>query len=261
MRMKFHADEATLIELIGSLGQVDTRDKLLSWMRKDMQEVLPHHAFICGMWRIHRAGVAPIKFFTWNFPADYLQTLKQPDGLYVSPVIKNWLTSGEVQLLDINETAAMSLDSGWLQRFRDSGLTNIAAHGMQDYTRQHASYFSFHQIPEPLGQRHRRLLQILVPSMHAALLRVLHKIRSEARAAHAGRALSARELEVLVWVCEGKTSAEISDILSVARNTVRNQIQSILVKMRVNTRAQAAAKAIKKGLVVPRQPDSQFGPS
>lgn len=257
--MKFHADEAALIELIGSLGQVDTRDKLLSWVRKDMQEVLPHHAFICGMWRVHRAGVAPIKLFAWNFPADYLQTLKQPDGLYVSPVIRNWLASGEVQLLDIDETAAMGLDSGWLQRFRDSGLTNIAAHGVHDYTRQHASYFSFHQIPETLGQRHRWVLGILVPPMHAALLRVLHKIKAEARAAHTGRALTARELEVLAWICEGKTSAEISDILGVARNTVRNQIQSILVKLRVNTRAQAAAKAIKKGLVVPQHPDSQFG--
>ena len=68
-----------------------------------------------------------------------------------------------------------------------------------------------------------------------------------------------RELEVLTWVCDGKTSAEIASILGISLSTVRNQIQSTLVKLRVNTRSQAVAKAIKKGLVVNRQPDSQFG--
>lgn len=77
---------------------------------------------------------------------------------------------------------------------------------------------------------------------------------------HASQALTERELEVLTWVGEGKTSAEIASILGIARNTVRNQIQSTLIKLRVNTRSQAVAKAIKRGLVTPRQANSQFGP-
>lgn len=76
----------------------------------------------------------------------------------------------------------------------------------------------------------------------------------------ASQALTERELEVLTWVGEGKTSAEIAAILGIARNTVRNQIQNTLIKLRVNTRSQAVAKAIKRGLVAPRQPNSQFGP-
>lgn len=253
------ADETALIQLLESLGQIQTKEALVSWVSKDLQGVLPHRAFICGMGRIHRAGVAPIKLFAWNFPAEYLQSLKHAAGLYTSPIMKNWLASGEVQLLDPAETAGVSLDRDWLERFEASGLKNIAAHGVCDYTRQHASYFSFHQIPGVLGERHRFLLNILVPHMHTALLRVLQKIKADARAARTDRALTTRELEVLAWVCEGKTSAEISAILGVARSTVRNQIQSILVKLRVNTRAQAAAKAIKKGLVISQQPDSQFG--
>jgi hypothetical protein len=140
------ADETVLIVLIESLGQIHTKDALVSWLNKDLQSLLHHRAFICGMGRIHRAGVAPIKLFAWNFPAEYLQTLKQANGLYTSPILKNWLASGEVQLLDIAETAGVSLDSIWLERFEASGLKNIAAHGVYDYTRQHASYFSFHQI-------------------------------------------------------------------------------------------------------------------
>lgn len=44
-----------------------------------------------------------------------------------------------------------------------------------------------------------------------------------------------------------------------AMGAVRNQMQSTLIKLRVNTRSQAVAKAIKKGLVPNRQPDSQLG--
>ncbi len=253
------ADEAALIKLMDSLGRINTGDKLISWVRKDLQSIFPHGAFICGVGRIHPAGVSPVKLYVSNFPLDYLQSLKQADGLYFSSAIQNWLATGEVQLLELGKTDDAELDPDWLERFKASNLQNLAAHGVYDFTRQHASYFSFHQIPGTPGARHRFLLQMLVPHMHAALLRILHKIKKDKSAVGANRALTTRELEVLTWVCEGKTSTEIATILNISPSTVRNQIQSILVKLRVNTRAQAAAKAIKKGLVISRHPDSQFG--
>lgn len=257
--MSAPADEKTLIKLLDSLSRINTGEKLISWVRKDLQQVMPHRAFICGYGRIHPAGIATVKLFSWHFPVDYLRSIKQPDGLYFSEVINNWLATEEVQLFDIGATPEADFDRAWLERFKASDLQNIAAHGVYDFSRHHASYFSFHQIPEPPGERHRFLLNILVPHMHATLLRILHKIKVDNSAERTSRALTTRELEVLAWVCEGKTSTEIASILGVAPSTVRNQIQSILVKLRVNTRAQAAAKAIKKGLVVSRHPDSQFG--
>ena len=259
IRMTAPLNDISLIELVESLEQVNTGKAMLSWVREDLGKILRHGAFICGMGRIHRAGVAPVKFFSSNFPADYLPTLKQADGLYRSAAIQRWLASGEVLLLEPAGASGADFDYAWLDHFRASGLQNIAAHGIYDFSRQHASYFSFHQIPERLGERHRGLLKILVPHMHTALLRILHKLKDDASATRIERTLTARELEVLTWVCEGKTSAEIASILGIARSTVRNQIQSTLVKLRVNTRSQAAAKAIRKGLVTSTQPDSQFG--
>lgn len=252
-------DVTALIHLMESLGQISTEEAFISWVQHDLQKVFPHGAFICGMGEIHSAGVAPAKIFTSNFPLDYWRSLKQPDGLHFSAAMKNWLASGEVQLLDSDWPVDASMDLGWLERFKHSGLQNIAAHGAYDLSRQYASYFSFHQIPRPLGDGHRYRLNLLVPHLHAALLRILHKIKADARVARTNRTLTARELEVLAWVCDGKTSAEIAIILGISLSTVRNHIQSTLVKLRVNTRSQAVAKAIKKGLVVNRQPDSQFG--
>jgi transcriptional regulator EpsA len=256
--MATSVDDTTLIRLLESLDQISTGDELTGWTRADLQQVLPHGAFICGIGRVHSAGVAPVKLFASDFPVEYLRTLKQPGGLFISPVIKHWLVSGEVQLLGIEDPIKAHVDRAWLERFKASGLINVAAHGAFDLSRQYASYFSFHQIPPPLGESHRRTLKIIVPYMHATLLRIVHKIKADARVERTVRTLTARELVVLSWVCDGKTSAEIAVILGISRSTVRNQIQSTLVKLRVNTRSQAVAKAIKKGLVVNRQLDSQF---
>lgn len=257
--MEPFAEESTIVRLIELLGPIDTGEKFISWVEQDLKPVLPHGAFIGGMGKIQRTGVSPGKVFASNFPLEYLRSLKQPDGYYFSAAINNWLKSGEVQLMD--SEALASADPAWLARFQVSGLQNIAAHGVYDYSRQHASYFSFHRLPEPPGERHKRLLNILVPHMHVALLRILHKLKSNTvrPPVLASRTLTAREMEVLGWVCEGKTSTEIASILGIARSTVRNQIQSILVKLRVCTRSQAVAEAIRKGLVTPHQGDSILG--
>lgn len=257
--MSAPVDEKFLIKLLDSLSRINTEEKFISWVRKDLQQILPHRAFICGYGRIHPTGFAPVKLFSWHFPADYLRLIKRSDGLYFSEVINNWLATEEVQLFDIGAMPEADFDRAWLERFKVSGLQNIAAHGVYDLSRHHASYFSFHQIPEPVDERYRFLLNILVPHMHATLLRILHKIKADKSTARTGRTLTTRELEVLAWVCAGKTSTEIASILGIAPSTVRNQIQSILVKLNVSTRAQAAAKAIKEGLVISRHPDSQFG--
>lgn len=253
--------DAALIKLLTSLDTITTSAKLSAWVSHDLKNFFPHGAFVCGVARIHPSGIAPVKIIGANFPIEYLRKLKQPDGLFFSSAIQGWLLSEEVQLIDSEALSHQSLDTTWLKHFRASGLQNIAAHGVMDYSRQHASYFSFHQIPGPLGELHRLKLKILVPHLHTVLLRILHKNKSRADSYtnRADRNLTTRELEVLTWVCDGKTSAEIAAILGIARNTVRNQMQSTLIKLRVNTRSQAVAKAIKKGLVPNRQPDSRLG--
>lgn len=52
--------------------------------------------------------------------------------------------------------------------------------------------------------------------------------------------LSAAELEVLAWVAKGKSNWAIAKILGRATNTVRNQVVSVLAKLHVATRAEAA---------------------
>lgn len=61
--------------------------------------------------------------------------------------------------------------------------------------------------------------------------------------------LSSRELEVLCLVGRGATNREIAEKLIVSEHTVKVHLRSILNKLNIRNRQQAAAFAVRKGLV------------
>jgi DNA-binding NarL/FixJ family response regulator len=70
--------------------------------------------------------------------------------------------------------------------------------------------------------------------------------RAQRRANPAG--LTGRELEVLPLLAEGLRNAEIAQRLIVSQRTVDHHISSILRKLGVHTRGEAAAQAARLGL-------------
>jgi len=56
--------------------------------------------------------------------------------------------------------------------------------------------------------------------------------------------LTAREVEVLTWIARGKTNNEISTILRMHIGTAKKHVEHILVKLGVETRTAAAARAL-----------------
>lgn len=65
--------------------------------------------------------------------------------------------------------------------------------------------------------------------------------------------LTDRELEVLQFVVEGRTNKEIAKILSITDHTVKAHVASILRKVGVKNRLDAALLAVVKGIVIPPQ--------
>ena len=61
--------------------------------------------------------------------------------------------------------------------------------------------------------------------------------------------LTNRELEVLEWVEKGHSDKEISKILGIAENTVKNHVRQILAKLNAKNRTHAASRAREQGLL------------
>ncbi|MCS6889510.1 response regulator transcription factor [Chloroflexus sp.] len=62
------------------------------------------------------------------------------------------------------------------------------------------------------------------------------------------KTLTERELEVLRWLARGLSNAEIAERLALSEGTVRNYVSSILSKLGVSDRVQAALIALQHGL-------------
>jgi two-component system, NarL family, nitrate/nitrite response regulator NarL len=84
---------------------------------------------------------------------------------------------------------------------------------------------------------------------------VPHTIQAHAAGRGAGGSsllsdqLTTRELEVLTLLTRGTTSPDIASALEISPNTVRTHVQSILAKLQVHSRLEAAAFAVRNGLV------------
>ena len=57
--------------------------------------------------------------------------------------------------------------------------------------------------------------------------------------------LSPREAEVLLWISQGKNNEEIGIILGVSRNTIKKHVLRVLEKLQVESRNNAALRAIE----------------
>lgn len=82
--------------------------------------------------------------------------------------------------------------------------------------------------------------------------RILHEFASLDRAERwpdAVTSLSNREVEVLELVAGRLSNKEIAERLSISENTVKNHLKSILAKLHVESRRDAAAFAVSRGWV------------
>jgi DNA-binding NarL/FixJ family response regulator len=67
----------------------------------------------------------------------------------------------------------------------------------------------------------------------------------------AGSDLTQREKEILQLVASGLSNAEIASRLYIVEGTVKNHLHNILEKLHLQNRVQAAAFAIREGIVKP----------
>ena len=89
----------------------------------------------------------------------------------------------------------------------------------------------------------------LHPSIAARVLSEFSRIQAR-RDAHLAlfSELTEREIEVLKEVATGKRNREIGETLFISEKTVKNHISSILLKLQVNDRTEAAMLAARAGL-------------
>jgi LuxR family transcriptional regulator, quorum-sensing system regulator CviR len=231
---------AQLFDVISASFNIENVAQFCQWTNENLQQVMPHGILMCGIGQMENHGAKILKLLPNNFPAGYIAELHQAGGMAASPVFMQWMQTRRPVLYEPTEHTT---DSPWMDNFLRYDLQNIAAHGLCDVNSNIATYFSFSRVQGKLGEQHAKLLEMLIPHMHVALIRAFNGSDIDTNKLDEFMfKLTDREHEVLRWLKTGKTNKEISHELSISENTVKNHVQSILDKLDVKSRSEAVAK-------------------
>ncbi len=256
------AEESNLfIEVFEASLRIRQREHFFSWLQGCFQSLLPHEVLLCGIRLENETQLHFESFISTRYVTDHHVNLatKNADGL-ISRAIKCWQENHRP--IFIADGLAVSNLGTYIVPFVESEgalqeieLKNIAAHGLASKEGEVISFFSFSRVPGVLNAKHAYFLELLVPHMHTALVRMLgvqygrKSISKLDQGKIEKQPITAREKEVLQWVQSGKTNPEIASILYISTNTVKNHVHSAISKLGVENRVQAAAKAYKLGMV------------
>ena len=154
----------------------------------------------------------------------------------------------------------------WLLRYfqHDSPRATRLPNALEQWIKQQDCLLSRRDdVPPPrepliIAKDTRRLIIRLVASSERKLLLLEEQGMPDPPRLEA-LGLTRREAEVLAWVTQGKTNAEIAIILGTRRRTVSKQLEHIYQKLGVETRTAAATLAIASASATSASLDQKYG--
>jgi DNA-binding NarL/FixJ family response regulator len=88
-----------------------------------------------------------------------------------------------------------------------------------------------------------------IRTVHAGKTRIPPRVAEKLAERMGGASLTARELDVLRLIVAGKSNKDIGNALFISEATVKTHVNSLLSKLGVEDRTQAATTALQRGIV------------
>lgn len=153
------------------------------------------------------------------------------DGLTTIPILKEMLPEAHILVLtsfDASHDAYQAIKTGALGYLLKDSTSTQLLQAIRDVANGQAS---------------------IAP---AIAMKVIHEIDHPSQMMYTADPLTKREMETLKLIAQGHTNEEIAAIMVVHERTVAKYVTSILRKLQLANRTQAALYAIREGLTEPR---------
>ncbi|MEO8004544.1 MAG: XrtB/PEP-CTERM-associated transcriptional regulator EpsA [Betaproteobacteria bacterium] len=238
-------DRDRLVWVFESSLQVKNQPGFFLWGQGALQMLMPHEIMICGVKNGGSRSFQVRRFSSCRYFRDeHFQAACDPHTGIVSRGVSQWMRSG--QPCFIVPGADEETDKLLLQ----SELKNLVLHGVWGPDADVCGYFGFSRTSLQQNARTIRLVEVLVPIVYVTFLRVLSSdFKTDDDGLRVSSLVTRREVEILGWIKEGKTTADIAGILRLSPFTVKNHVQNILKKLGARSRSHAVAQAINLGLL------------
>lgn len=238
-------EQEYLLRTIESGMELAELRQLFLWAQGPLQALLPHEALLCM--QVDSAGQVQRSECLHRAVLD-ASALALLNGELGPRLAQAW-RAGRPQpaVLEVEE------GGGPLAACRDllrrSAFENALVHGSAPVDGT-ATVFVLLGLPFRPGNRHGYFLQLLLPYLHMALLRMPFAA-ADTRPGRAApeRTLSAREVAILEWVREGRTNEEVALALGISALTVKNHLQRVYRVLGVANRAHAVARCLELRLL------------
>jgi transcriptional regulator EpsA len=232
---------------------VGNRQQFFVWTQSAVQGLVPHQILLCGV----RNPAGPdlcMQHFTASryFKQEHFDIVTDPDGGLLKPLLSLSSERGEPIVFSpsVGTQVAERLLDGLVAGNELQNLAAVMVHGVDG---QLEAFYGFSRVPAAFDARLRRLIALMVPHLHSTFVRVLAKERETALPAdlQGERLITPRQAEILLLIRDGKTNAEIADLLACSPWTIKNHIQNILRRLKTSNRAHALAVAMRMGILRP----------
>jgi len=231
--------------------EVRRRNQFYLWVQGALQGFIPHELLICVHGDLARRSTLVECFSSYPLSAGDEGLLVNRENGLAMQLVRAWAETGERPLVIGPDSGDLSAHRRFDLSIAQLSLGRVAVHGLSAYPGFPASYFLFARLAaQPLATL-AHALDLMVPSLHASYVRMLASDSpgTEEPVGRVSHVITAREIEILQWVRDGKSNQEIGLILGISPLTVKNHVQKILRKLVVQNRAQAVAKGIALKLI------------
>ena len=246
-------DRERFAEVVESSFVVGSRHQFFVWSQSSLQSLLPHEILICGIEDGSRQGMAVHRFSASRyFRQEQFDVVSDP----LTGLMPRLMAVAEVSRAPIifcPMDSDRGVDQDLLSLVTENELKNLAAQLVTGTRGKVEAFYVFSRVPVALDRRLGYLIELLVPHVHNALLRVLATEReaSGSNTQRSGRLITPRQEEILNLIKAGKTNSQIAELLECSPWTIKNHIQAILRKLDSNTRTHALARAMSLGILRP----------
>lgn len=251
----------TFFKVVEDSLTIRSHQDLFHWLHDDVQEFVPHDVLIAA-WGDFSLGLIHLDIISYLPGLRTTEVQHQEMVPFLRKAFAQWMESDRkaisFELTDNHfRTSPKKSGNGFDKAL--SHMSGALVQGMKDERGRHDCLYVALSATPQFSPSTVESIELLLPYLDAALRKVTHL--PEQRFANGDTVvagvtereieehdLSEREVEIMRWVCLGKTNHEIGKILDISAFTVKNHLQRIFRKMDVINRAQAVAMMEKMGL-------------
>ena len=252
------------LKIIQDSLTINRHQDLFNWLHDDIQHFIPHDILLTA-WGDFSLGLVHLDVVSYLSGVRTTEVDKSQLMPALQDLFQRWEASNRTPI-----NLCLTEENGSLNFGKRDGefgsalalMRSAMVQGIKDERGRHDCLYVALSANRAVTEEAISAFELLLPYMDAASRQVAHlpvqypdfpeikavieEGHNTANGGHSGDAipgkLSEREIQIMQWVCLGKTNGEIGQILDISFFTVKNHLQRIFRKLDVLNRAQAVSK-------------------